>query len=109
MAGVNVMALGNMKKIKLNEYAVTKDGEGNNIEQLVNSYPIWAEVKETSGNRSFDNGVNLNKSKTFRIWFKPDWVLTGNWIIRYFGRDYTIENIERVNEKRFNWIVSANG
>lgn len=98
-----------MKKIKLNEYTVTKDGNGDNTESLANSYPIWAEVKEVSGNRSFDNGVNLTKSKTFRIYFKPDWVLTGNWTITYFGRDYTIENIERINEKRFNWIVSANG
>lgn len=101
MAGI-----GGMKKIKLNEYTVSgKD----NLESLANSYPIWAEVVETGGSRSFDGGVNLTKSKTFRIYFKPDWVVNGDWTITYYGRVYTISNIERINEKRFNWIVSANG
>lgn len=104
-----MVGVGGLKRIKLIEYTTSKDGNGDNIETLANSYPIYAEVTDKGGGRSFDNGVNLSKSKTFRIWFKPSWVLTGNWIIRYFGTDYTITNIERINEKRFNWIVSANG
>lgn len=104
MAGI-----GNYKKIKLKEYTVTQDGNGDNIESLANSYAIWAEVIEKGGARSFNQGVETTKTKTFKIYFKPDWVLTGNWTVKYFGREYTLENIERINEKRFNWILTANG
>lgn len=53
--------------------------------------------------------MKLNKTKTFKIRFRPDWKLSGEWKLKYLQKRYSITSIERINEKRFNWLVNGEG
>jgi len=100
--------VGMMKPIKLLKYSVTKDSNGDNIEVLEARYRMWADVEDSGGSRSNERGtIGIGNSKTFLINYRRDWVLNGDWRIKYFGREYRINGIERIDERRFNWRVSA--
>ncbi len=101
-------AIGQYKPVKLIKYTITKDGNGDNVEAVEARYRIWADVSDSGGSRSVERGqVNLNTTKVFLIHFRPDWVLRGDWKIKYYGKEYSISNIERANQQRFNWRVTA--
>ena len=103
MAGI-----GEYKAIKLMKYSSTVNGNGDSIESVF-SYRLWAEVTDNGGSRSQVSGrTTLSGAKQFKIRFRPDWVLNGDWKISYFGQVYAISNIERIGEKRFNWLITAN-
>lgn len=102
-------AIGSYKPVKLVKYTITKDVKGNNVEAIEARYRMWADVSDSGGGRSTERGqVNLNTTKVFLIHFRPDWKLNADWKIQYYGKEYSISSIERVNEKRFNWRVTAN-
>lgn len=96
------------KMIRIENWIAPKDVKGDAKERIEYARNFWAEVEDQGGNRSNDQGRSrLNKSMQFRIRFRPDWKLTGTWKIIYLGKRYTITNIERINEKRFNWLVNG--
>jgi len=102
MAGV-----GEYKPIQLVRYTITFD-EGGNPTQTAQYWNAWAEVTDNGGGRSqVDGRTTLSSQKTFKIWFRTNTILIGEWKILYFGDTYAITNIERINEKRFNLLVSA--
>ncbi len=103
MAGV-----GNYKPIKLLKYTTTINGSGD-ATQSVQTYTGWAEVTDTGGGRSQTDGkTEMGMSKTFKIWFRANAFLNGDWKISYFGETYAVTNVQRIDEKRFNCLISAN-
>ena len=103
MAGV-----GNMKPIKLLKYTTSVDGNGDQS-QTVQTYTFWAEVTDNGGSRTQTDGrTNLSDGKTFKIWFRTSEFLNGDWKIRYFGQTYAVLNVQRIDEKRFNCLITAN-
>lgn len=103
MAGI-----GQYKMVKLYEYTVSKNANGNNIETLALRHRTFADVTDNGGGRSVEREqTKLSKTKRFKIKWRSDWVLNSDWKIRYLGESYTIENIERINEARFNWLITA--
>jgi len=95
-------------QIRVEKWIAPKDSKGDAKEQIEVIYNLWAEIVNSSGNRSDTNGqTKLNKSKQFKIRFRPDWVLSSGWKLKYLQKRYSITSIERINEKRFNWIING--
>lgn len=99
--------IGNLKPIKLLKYAETIDANGDATESVQTTYKMWAEVTDEGGGRSQETGrTELGDSKTFKIYFRG-YNINSNYKIQYFGQVYAISNAKRVDEKRFNWEISA--
>jgi len=95
-------------QIRLEKWAMVKDGNGNSIESVNTAYNMWAEPIKMGGGRSDSNGqTKLNTSVQFKIRFRPDWKVNGMWKMIYNGARYSITQIQRVKEKRFNWIINC--
>jgi SPP1 family predicted phage head-tail adaptor len=95
-------------QIRVEKWVANKDNNGNMIDSIQQAYNLWAELINQGGGRIDTAGqARLTNSKSFKIRFRPDWKLTGSWKIVYLQKRYTIINIERVNEKRFNWIING--
>jgi hypothetical protein len=103
MAGI-----GDYKPVKLIHYTTTVDANGD-ASQTAQTWTLWAEVTDLGGGRSqVDGRTTLSDGKEFKIWFREEWALNGDWKVRYFGQTYAITGLTRVNEKRFNWLIRAN-
>jgi SPP1 family predicted phage head-tail adaptor len=103
MAGV-----GDYKPIKLLKYTTSVDANGD-AGQTVQTYTFWAEVSDNGGGRSQSDGrTSLSSGKTFKIWFRVNEFLNADWKIKYFGQTYSVTNVQRIDEKRFNCLISAN-
>lgn len=103
MAGI-----GQYKMVKLYQYSIGKDGNGDNTETLSLRYRTFADVVDRGGSRSVErNQVSLGDVKQFKIRWRENWLLDSKWFIKYFGKQYAISKIERINEKRFNWLITA--
>ena len=101
------MAIGNLKPIKLYEYTETIDANGDAIEEVTNTYKMWAEVTDNGGSRGQEIGrTAMSDTKTFKVNFRG-YLITANYKIEYFGQTYAITNVQRVQEKRFNYILSG--
>lgn len=97
-------------QIRIEKWVAPKDVKGNAKEAIDTVYPMWAEVVRTSGFRTDSQGqTRLNKTKTFKIRFRPDWKLDSRWKILYNKKRYSITDIEPINEKRFNWLINGEG
>ena len=97
-------------QIRVEKWIAPKNAQGDAKERIEVAYNLWAEVVSSSGNRSDSNGqTKLQKSKTFKVRFRPDWKLTSGWKIKYLQKRYSITSIERIDEKRFNWIINGEG
>ena len=95
------------KQIRLEKWVSAKDGYGDFKETWV-PYNLWAEVQREGGSRATTNGkTSLNTSMRFRVRFRPDFDVSGNWRVIYDGRGYTVRSIEKENENRFYWIIRA--
>lgn len=97
-------------QIRVEKWIAPKDAKGDAKEQVDVAYNLWAEMVSDSGNRSDSAGqTKLEKRKTFKIRFRPDWKLSGVWKIIYLGKRYSITNIERIREQRYNWLINGEG
>lgn len=95
------------KPIKLEKFTTSVDANGD-ASQTVETYTFWAEVTDNGGGRTQAEGkTNLTNTKTFKIWFRVNQFVNADWRIRYFGQTYSVSNIQRINEKRFNCQITA--
>lgn len=95
-------------QIRIEKWSQPRDVNGNPTEVLSSAYNLWAEAVRTGGNRSDSNGqTKLNNSVQFKIRFRPDWKINSMWKLVYNGSRYSITEIQRVDEKRFNWIINC--
>lgn len=99
--------IANYKPIKLLKYTNSIDANGDASETIVTTYKMWAEVTDNGGGKTQTDGkTQSSDSKTFKIWFR-DYPINSNFRIQYFGQTYGIGNVKRLDEKRFNWEISA--
>jgi SPP1 family predicted phage head-tail adaptor len=101
-------------EIRLEKWVTTKDGNGNNTEQIVSKVNVFAEVSGSGGDRSSINNRRTVNGETvlsnfflFRFRFNPKFTTSGNWRVIYDGRRFTIKSIEKENQKRFWMIIKA--
>lgn len=102
------MGIGQRKRVTLTTIAVTQDDNGRNIESFGDTYKVWAEVSNPSGFRQYLNGqTNLGKTKDFKLRFRFDKHPGADWKIIYEGKEWTVKEIQRKDEKNFYWFVTA--
>lgn len=101
MAGI-----GDKKQIVLEKWSYAKVS-GRNTES-VTRFRVWADVEFKSGTRSsLNNQVDLVRTVRFGIRLRPGMNINGTWKIVYDGKTYTIEVIEKDQERRFYWVFKA--
>lgn len=94
--------------MQLVQLVTAKTAEGRNTETEGDKIGLWADISNTSGFRTADNGqTQLGTTKNFLIRFRMDKYPNCNWKIRYEGKDWTISTIQKVDEKRFYWRMTA--
>lgn len=99
-----------LKQIRLEKWKTVKDGSGNNTESIEVKYNFWASVQRLGGSRdSFAGQTSLSNQMVFTVQFRPDWYPTGNWRVVYLGRRHKVTSIERKDEDRFKWVITADG
>ena len=97
-------------QIRVEKWKVVKDVNGNGVESIENSFNLWAELVQQGNGRIDTAGqTRLTNGKQFKIRFRPDWKLGTGWKFIYLQKRYTITGIERLNEKRFNWLINGEG
>lgn len=102
------MGIGNTVMIQLIRQVVEQNGEGRMLESQDEVINIWAEISNPSGFRSYDhNQSSLETSKTFKVRFRFDKLPNVDWKIKYESRYWTIDRIQKVDEKRFYWQITA--
>lgn len=99
--------IGNLKPIKLIQYNQSFDVYGDAIEAANTTYKMWAEVEDNGGSKNQELGrTDMTDSKTFKINFRG-YLVTGDYKIQYFGQTYAVTNVQRIQEKRFNYLLTA--
>lgn len=98
------------KQIRIEKWKAPKDPKGDAKEAVEFAMPFWAEPVKMNGFRRDSAGqMKLVDAVQFKIRFRPDWKLTGAWKIIYLQKRYTITNIKRIDENRFNWLIYGEG
>ena len=98
------------KQIRVEKWIAPKDAKGDAKERIDFAIPFWAEAVKTNGYRKDTAGqTKLVDAVKFKIRFRPDWKLKGSWKLVYRQKRYNITNIERIDEKRYNWLVYGEG
>lgn len=95
-------------QVRIEKWGATKDGNGNANESVQSAFNLWAEPIRSGGNRSDSHGqTKLSNDVRFKIRFRPDWKINSNWKLIYNGMRYSITQIKRVDERRFNWEIQC--
>ena len=99
--------IGNLKPIKLLKYTNTINADGDATDTVATTYKMWAEVEDGGGSRTQADGrTDMSDTKTFKLPFRG-YNITPDYKIEYFGQTYSISAVRRIDEKRFNWEVTA--
>jgi hypothetical protein len=99
--------IGNLKPIKLIKYNQSFDVYGDALEAVQTTYKMWAEIEDSGGSKNQELGrTDMTDSKTFKINFRG-YLVTGDYKIQYFGQTYAVTNVQRIQEKRFNYLITA--
>jgi head-tail adaptor len=99
--------IGNLKPIKLIQYNQSFDVYGDALEAVQTTYKMWAEIEDSGGSKNQELGrTDMTDSKTFKINFRG-YLVTGDYKIQYFGQTYAVTNVQRIQEKRFNYLITA--
>lgn len=87
------------KRISIFSISRGKDSAGfpADVETLV--LTVYAEVKTTSGFTLIANNTDFEKALTRFVIRYPQTVITYDMIIKYRGKDYSIQYINNVDEK----------
>lgn len=102
------MSIGTRIQIQLIQYVQGRGANGKNTEVQGDKFGVWAEIDNGSGGRDYANGiVQFNNTKRFLVRFRFDKFIDSTWKIKYEGKNWTISQIEKIDEKRFYWRVTA--
>ena len=100
--------IGVRKQIQLIQISVAIDYTGRNIEEPGEVFNTWAEITNPSGFRDYDNGITqFGKTKKFLVRFRFDLSPNVDWKVKYEGKEWTISQINKVEEKKFYWQIIA--
>jgi SPP1 family predicted phage head-tail adaptor len=102
------MGIGTSKPVQLRQLFTSKTDTGRNITAEASSFNAFAEISNPSGSRQYEYGQTLlEQTKIFLIRFRFDKYPSSQWKILYDSRDWTVTNIERVEERHFFWRITA--
>lgn len=100
--------IGGQRKIIIEKWTQAKNDTGSLTDTLVERHFLWAEVSKTSESRQYSgNQVQQFSSFTFKVRFRSDWALNDLWKVVYQGKRFTVQQIDNINERSFNWLITA--
>lgn len=98
------MGIGQQKKIQLVKMQVQTGVTGRRVEGAFQTYNLWAEISNVSGARDYlGNQTQFTNSKRFKVRFKFNLHPNCDWKVIYNGQEYTVTELNRMDEKRFYW------
>lgn len=103
------MGIGSMKQIKLVQLLSVKGADGNWTTAVEGEkFGAWADISNPSGSRDYDKGqTQISSTKRFKVRFRFDKYPNCDWKVVFDGKDWTISTREKVDEKRFYWLITA--
>lgn len=103
-----VSVIGKMKPIRLVKYTTAQGATGRATETVSASYNVFAELqKTTSGRLVKEAQTQLSNTIRFRLFIRPTFDVTGNWRLIWAGRQYTVQSVDRIDERKFNYEITA--
>ena len=100
--------IGNMKPIRLVKYTTAQNETGRPVESIAATYNVWAELQKNGSGWIFQNGqAQLSNTMRFKFSIRGEFDLTGNWRLIWAGKEYTVQGIDRIDERKFNYQVTA--
>ena len=83
-------------------------GEWDDEQQPTARYKVFAGlVTPESGFRSYDAQTQLGQTQGFKIRWRSDLSITGDWKIRFREQTWSIQKIALEREAQFYWIITA--
>lgn len=102
------MGIGQQVKIQLIKKENIQGTDGRNNEVASQTYNLWAEVSSTSSFRSAEHSqTQIGSTKRFKLRYRFDRHPNCDWKVKYLGKDWTVTEISRADEKRFFWFITA--
>lgn len=101
MAGI-----GHMKQMVLEKHVSGKTAAGSTSAATTARYAIWGEIDRSGGGRAYEH-LQTTLSNTFRvkIYWRTRFDMNAIWKVVYDGRTHAVESIEKVDERRFNYVL----
>lgn len=101
------MGIGQRKAVKIEAFTASQAATGQWEETKVRTN-TWAEVRDPSGFRAYELGqTKLGQTKTFRIRYDFAKHPNCDWRIVYDGRTWTVSTVQKVQEKKFYYDLTA--
>lgn len=70
----------------------------------------WSKVEPLRSSRVLqDNQINLNEGFTFNLRYRSAFTPDKTMLIEFESRDYTINSIQEVKERKRYWVITATG
>lgn len=102
------MGIGKRKQVRIIPYTSAKNASGSFVETPGTGVNIWAKVENPSGSRGYQNGqTQMSNTRTFMVRFKFDLFPDANWRLMYDGKLWTVTDIQKVDERKFYYLISA--
>lgn len=102
------MSIGSRKQVEIRPYTSTKGAAGQNEETPGTPVRVWAEVQSPSGSRSYEHGqTKIGNTRDFIIGYRFDRFPNSSWRIMYDGKLWTVDSIEKIEERRFFYRLNA--
>ena len=99
--------VGIMKPIRLIKITSTQDVNGRWVETESAAYNVWASLLKTGSSRVVQNGqTSISNTIQFKMYAKG-FDISVNWRLVWAGRQYTVNGIDRIDEKLFNILITA--
>lgn len=100
--------IGRMQKIEFLQSTLTPELSGGNTETMTVILSTFAYVRPTSSNRTFLHleGVIID-SYNFDVQYRAGFTPSKSMTIRYRGKNFAINGITNVEEKRRFWRIFA--
>ena len=99
--------VGVMKPIRLIKITSTQDVNGRWVETESAAYNVWASLLKTGSSRSANNGqTSISNTIQFKMYAK-EIDISVKWRLVWAGRQYTVNGIDRIDEKLFNILITA--
>lgn len=100
--------IGRMQKIEFLQSTLTPELSGGNVETMTVILSTFAYVRPTSSNRTFLHleGVIID-SYNFDVQYRAGFTPSKSMTIRYRGKNFAINGITDVQEKRRIWRIFA--
>lgn len=100
-------SVGTFKQILLEKWEQVKV-DGNLTDEMTETYALYAEAERTGGSRTYQqNQLQMTNTVRFKIRYRSEFDIDATWKIVYDGRRHSVQSIEKLNERNFDYLIVA--